>query len=99
MYEKHIINLGFSRRSLPLVYFICLLLYSKVCRTPGPTACSRTKMVQLDKVCLKVSRKEKNSMTGPRQPRTCSHLINKNTADLIINRTKPLMRLNHMVIK
>jgi len=25
----------------------------KICRTPGPTACSRTKMVQLDKVCLK----------------------------------------------
>ena len=25
----------------------------KVCRTPGPTACSKTKMVHLDKVCLK----------------------------------------------
>jgi len=33
-----------------------LLLYSqvlKVCRTPGPTACSRTKMLQLTKVCMK----------------------------------------------
>ena len=25
----------------------------KVCRTPGSTACSRTKMLQLPKVCLK----------------------------------------------
>ena len=37
----------------------------KVSKTPGPTAYSRTKMVQLDKVCL---RKEKNSMTGPKWP-------------------------------
>ena len=25
----------------------------KVCRTPGPTACSETKMIHLDKVHLK----------------------------------------------
>jgi len=31
-----------------------LLLYStNACRTPGFTACSKTKMLHLDKVCLK----------------------------------------------
>ena len=44
----------------------------KVCRTPGPTACLKL----LQKVCLKTWRKDKKSMTGPRQPRTCSHPIN-----------------------
>ena len=31
----------------------------KVCWTPGPTACSKTKMLHFDKVCLKVNGKEK----------------------------------------
>ena len=44
----------------------------KVCRTPGPTACLKL----LQKVCLKMWRKEKKSMTGSGQPRTCSHTIN-----------------------
>ena len=47
----------------------------KVCRTPGPTACLKL----LHKGCLKRWRKEKNSMTGPGQPRTCSHPINART--------------------
>jgi len=32
-------------------------------------------LVQLNKVCLKSRRRKKNSMTGPGQPRTCSHPI------------------------
>ena len=44
----------------------------KVCKTPGPTACLKL----LQKLCLKRWRKEKKSITGPRQPRTCSHPIN-----------------------
>jgi len=48
----------------------------KVCRTPDPTACSKTKMVHLDKVWFeKLVERRKKSMTGPRQPRTCSHPI------------------------
>ena len=41
------------------LYYVHNLFYCftaqvlKVCRTPGPTACSRTKMLQLPKVCLK----------------------------------------------
>ena len=43
-----------------------------VCRTLGPTACS--KMLS-DKHVWKRCRKEKKSMIVPRQPWTCSHLI------------------------
>jgi len=39
----------------------------KVCRTPGPTACSRTKMLQLAKLSVfeKLVERRKNSMTRP----------------------------------
>ena len=47
----------------------------KVCRTLGPTAYPEL----LHKVRLKRWRKEKKSMTGPGQPRTCSHPINART--------------------
>ena len=40
------------------------------CRTPGPTAC-----LKLNRECLKVGERRKNSMTWPRQPRTRSHSI------------------------
>ena len=40
-------------------------------KTPGPTACLKL----LHKVCLKRWRKEKKSMTGPGQPRICSHFL------------------------
>ena len=39
---------------LLLIKFYCLTAHVlKVCRTPGPTACSKIKMLRLDKVCLK----------------------------------------------
>ena len=40
-----------------------------ICRTSGPTACSKTRI--LDNMCL--TGRRKTSMTRPRQPQTCSH--------------------------
>ena len=81
--SKHLI--GFMtqvtecKHSVPLLRYVFFLFYQgftaqvlKVCRTHGPTACLKL----LQKVCLKRWRKEKKSMTGPGQPRTCSHPIN-----------------------
>ena len=45
-----------ARRILSFLFFFIYCFTAqvlKVCRTPGPTDCSRTKMVQLSKVCLK----------------------------------------------
>ena len=63
----------FFLERVPKLFIYCFTAQVlKVCRTPGPTACSRTNMLQLAKVCLK---RRKNSMTRPRQPQTCSHPI------------------------
>jgi len=51
----------------------------KVCRTPGPTACLK----MLSKVCLESWRRRKKSMTGPRQPWTCSHPIYTKLPELV----------------
>ena len=47
-------------------WFICCFTVQvlKVCRTPGPTTCSKTKMLHLDKVVFeKLVERRKNSMT------------------------------------
>ena len=64
------------------LYYLFICCYTvevlKVCRTPGPTACSKTNMLHL---CLKSSQKgrRKKPMNRPRQPQTCSHPIYSRT--------------------
>ena len=38
------------------IYYCFTAQVLKVCRTPGPTACSKTKMVRLDKVYIYISK-------------------------------------------
>jgi len=57
--ENNILNSDKNHRHKNFYFFKILFVYCftaqvlKVCRTPGPTTCSRTKMLQLVKVCLK----------------------------------------------
>ena len=48
---------GFNSLKPIIFYFYLFICFTaqvlKVCTAPGPTACSKTKMVHLDKVCLK----------------------------------------------
>jgi len=52
-------SLSIWNRCLGKLLFVYLFIYCftaqvlKVCRTPGPTTCSKTKMLHLDKACLK----------------------------------------------
>ena len=62
-YKKCNLAIGLNQQDIFLKkLFITQVL--KVCGMPGPTACLKL----LQKVCLKRWRKEKKSMTGPRQP-------------------------------
>ena len=45
-------TIEFNRQLLSFIDFFTAQVL-KVSRTPGPTACSKTKMLQLGKVCLK----------------------------------------------
>ena len=69
-----------------------------VCRTPGPTACLELLHELLHEVCLKRWRKEKKSMTGPGQPRTCNHPINAQTLTRVCQVVRMFLLVNFKYI-